>query len=139
MKAEDESEILRHVEEILARREKRDEVKQISTPMSKVDAIQKNRTPEGMGKIHFQGIPVDLFDIEQLILKVSPIDIRTLMRYEGSRLTEQILNHPRLSGEEGKKFNWMIIVYILIFVGIGIAVLVLLPRLSGIFGSLIPH
>lgn len=139
MRAEDESEILKHVEDILSRREKREEVKQITTPMSKVDAIEKNRTPEGMGKIHYMGIPVDLFDIESLILKVSPVDIRTLMRYEGSRLTEQILNHPRLSGEEKTGFNWKIILYILIFVGIALGVLFFLPKIASIFGGFLPH
>lgn len=133
-----DSDILKDVDELLKRREAREEQKKLDAPISKVEAIKADRTPQGTGQLVIGGIPVDVFDIEAMVIKVSPTDMKTLLRYDGVRQIEQVLNNPRLIDSNKVKFNWWIIIIIIIIAAIGGAVILFGPKLLAMFGGLMP-
>ena len=138
MKAEESAEILKEVEEIVKRREAREEERDIKTPLAKVDTIKENRTPRGTGASIMFGVPFDVFDLEDILIRVSPTDLRTMLRLENVRVAEQMRNSPRLSQEKKSDFNWSILLWILIIAAIGIAAVFLLPRILNALGGFIP-
>jgi len=136
MKAEEEAELLKDVEEIVKRREARREEKAIDAPMVKVDMIKKNRTPPGTGSSVVFGIPIDVFDLEDMVIKVSPTDLKTMLRFESSRIIEQMRNSERISSDQKKDFNWSIVLWIVIIAAIACGVLIFLPKILGFLGAI---
>ena len=136
MKAEDTADILKEVEEIIKRREARKEVKNLEAPLVKVDTIKRDRTPRGTGASICFGVPIDVFDLEDMVIKVSPTDLKTMLRFEDSRIIEQMRNSERISGEGKKGFNWSWILIIIIIAAIALGVLLFLPKIMAWLGGL---
>jgi len=141
MKPEEQAELLKEIEEIVKRREVRAEKKNMQAPLVKIDTVQKNRTPVGTGRSIVLGVPIDVFDLESIYIESHPTDLKTILRYEGSRIIEQMRNNERITGE-GKKsgFNWTIILIIIVVIAaIGLGVIFFLPKIMSVLGGLIPH
>lgn len=74
-------------------------------PIQKVRELTNNRSPKGEKEVIIGGIPVDVFDIEDMVIKVSPSDMKTVLRYDNARVIEHMRNtqRPKLdSALEGK-------------------------------------
>jgi len=104
----------------------------------KVDIVKKDRTPPGTGASVVFGIPIDIFDLEELVLRVSPTDLKTMLNYNTSRIIEQMRNSERISADKKSTFNWAIILYIIIIVAVIGAVVLFLPKILGALGGVIP-
>jgi len=131
---DEKSELLKDIEEIVKKRKQREEVKTLEAPLSQVDSIMQNRTVPGEGRLLLGGLPVDVFSIEDFIVRVSPADIKTLMRLDGSRIIEMMKNNPREIVENKRsKINWGLI-FLIIMIGVGAFVLIWLglPMLSNL-------
>lgn len=137
MKSEEQAELLKDIEEIVKRREARAEKKDISAPMVKVNMIKKNRTPPGTGRSIVFGIPIDVFDLEDMVIKVSPTDLKTMLRFESSRIIEQMRNSERISSDDRKPFNWTIILVLIIIIAIVVGVLLFLPKILAFLGGVV--
>jgi len=135
MKAEDQAEILKEVEEIVKRREAREEQRNIDAPLIKADLVKKDRTPPGTGQSIVFGVPIDIFDLEEMVLRVSPTDLKTVLSYNTSRIIEQMRNSERISPEGKKAFNWSIILWIIIIAAVALGVLFFLPKIMSILGG----
>lgn len=136
MKAEEQAELLQNLEELEKRREARKDVKDMNAPLVKIDTIKKDRTPPGAGQSIIFGVPLDIFSLEDLVIRVSPTDLKTMLRFEDSRIIEQMRNSERISGEGKKKFNWSIILIIIIIAAIALGVLLLLPKIMAFLGGI---
>jgi len=92
------------------------------TPIKEIEEIIANRTSPGVGEIIIGGVPVDVFDIEGMAIKVSPTDMKTVMRYDNARIIEYMRNTKRPKKLEGGRSNSLI--WILAIVGIVAAIFV---------------
>ncbi len=136
LKAEEQAEILKGVEDIIKRREAREERKNMDAPLVKADVLKKNRTPPGAGRSVTFGVPIDIFDLEELVLRVSPTDLKTILNFNSSRIIEQMRNSERISADKKEPFSWSIILWIIIIIAIAGGVLIFLPRIMGALGGL---
>ena len=64
-------------------------------PIQKVKELTENRSPKGINEVVIGGIPVDVFDIEDMVIKVSPSDMKTVLRYDNARVIEHMRNTQR--------------------------------------------
>lgn len=130
------SEILRDIKQIVEGRKQREDKKIIEAPLTQVETIQNRRTLPGEGKLWIGGIPVDVFSIEDMIIKVSPADVKTLMRLDSSRTIEMMKNNVREYSEKRGNVNWGLLMLILaIGAGVFLFIYFVLPSIGGIFGG----
>ena len=118
-------------------KKKETEKKRLNAPIQQVKVIKEKRSPKGKREIVIGGIPIDVFDIEDMVIKVSPSDMKTVLRYDNARVIEHMRNtaRPKLStlGES----NWTIII-LLILAAVGCLIFALfggdiLKALGGFF------
>ena len=139
MKPEEQAELLKEIEEVVKRREARTEKKNMQAPLVKIDTIQKNRTPAGTGRSIVLGVPIDVFDLESIYIESHPTDLKTILRYEGSRIIEQMRNNERVTGEKKSTFNWTFIVIIIVVAAIGLGAIFFGPKIIAMLQGVIPH
>lgn len=99
------------------------------SPLSILDEIKKVRTPKGTFATMIHGIPVDLHALEDYIIRISPYNIKTLMRYHNARTLEEIKGYSRYGG---MKVNSKAILIILLAVGMavgGIFLIFFMPKI----------
>ena len=99
------SELLKDIKQNI---DKAKEEKNKSTaPLTQVDELKQDRSEPGEGEVIIGGVPVDVFDIENLVIKVSPSDMKTLMRYDNARVIEHMRNtaRPKLAALSGTNWN----------------------------------
>jgi hypothetical protein len=71
-----------------------------------------------------------------MLIKVSPADVKTLMRLDSSRTIELMKNNIREVQEKRTKWNWGLI-FLIIMIGVGIFFFIywILPNIGSIFGG----
>jgi len=113
------NDILKEVEDLIdeRQREKRQQPKP-ELPVMKYEEIKSNRTPQGKGEMIIGGIPWDVHALESYILRVSPLEMKTLLRYDAIRNVELVLNNQRPKDLKKNDFNWSILIWIIIIVAI---------------------
>jgi len=99
--------------------------------------VKKDRTPPGAGASVVFGIPIDIFDLEVLVVRVSPTDLRTMINYNTSRIVEQMRNSERISADKKVDFNWSILLWIIIIIAIVGAVILMWPRIAAALGGIL--
>lgn len=109
--------ILKEVEELVNKQAK-DKKPLMETPITKMEEIKKDRTPSGKGEMVIGGIPWDVHSLESYILRVSPLEMKTLLRYDAIRNVELVLNNQRPRDLKKNEFNWGILIWIVIIVAI---------------------
>jgi len=134
MKLED-SELLKDIEQVIAQHEKREKQKPAEAPIATLEQIRKDRTQEGVGELVLGGVPIDVHSIESLLIKISPLEIKTILRYNDVKATEQVLNTTRPQTKKKSDFNWtLIIILIVAIVGIVIFGVLILPKILAMVG-----
>jgi hypothetical protein len=106
-------------------------------PLSILDEIRELPSPKGAYPTVIYGIPVDLHVLEDYIVKISPYNIRTAMRFHNARTIEEIKGYSKF-GSMHKKFNWMIIVMIAIMAAAGIGVIIFMPQIMAGLQGFVP-
>jgi hypothetical protein len=128
-----ESEIFQDIDEIIKRRYHREKAVEIAAPLRQVDDIKRRRTIPGEGKVTICGIPVDVFSIEDWVIKASPLDISSLLRLEFQRGVECGKNNMRPEEMKKTKIPWgLIILVIAIAAGALLFIFFILPQLGNI-------
>ncbi len=115
----------------------KDKDKEESTaPLVQVDELKKNRSEPGKGEIVIGGVPVDVFSIENMVIKVSPSDMKTLLRYDNARVIEYMRNtaRPKVIALGGT--NWNILYVLAIAGGIGLVVFLFWEDIIGLFSGI---
>lgn len=97
----------------------------VEHPLAILDEIKKVPAPEGTHKTIIGGKSVDLFALEQYILKISPYSLRTILGYREIRTLEMLGNSSKR-----KKTNSKTLLYILIAAGALIAGLAIIFFMS---------
>ena len=104
------------------------------SPLNIAKSVERNPTPPGICNIMIGGRPIDLHTFEDyMVWKVSPYQLRTLLRYHNARTIEEIKNYslrPSLKVKSGTFV--IIIIFILMIIG-AIAVFMFSPQLTEMF------
>lgn len=105
-----------------------------TSPLAVLDEIKRSPSPKGAYPTLIGGRPIDLHDLEDYLLKISPYALKTILRYHNARTIEEIKGYAK--GLGGSKFNFRFILLILLAVGmavIGILVLLYMPQIMAFF------
>ena len=108
------------------------------SPLAILDEIKLNPSPKGSYPTIIGGRPVDLHDLEDYLLKISPYSLKTIMRYHQARTIEEL---RRYSKGKGSTFNMKIIWIILMImgmIGLGVFIILFLPQIMGGMKNMIP-
>jgi len=111
------TDILKEVEKLVDNQSKTQQPK-MDTPITRYEEIKKERTPIGKGQMVIGGIPWDVHSLESYILRVSPLEMKTLLRYDAIRNVELVLNNQRPKDLNKNEFNYSIIIWIIIIIAI---------------------
>jgi len=127
------SELLKDVEQNINKEE--DTENKPLAPLKQVDELKQSRSEPGEGQIVIGGVPVDVFDIENLVIKVSPSDMKTLMRYDNARVIEKMRNTARPKLATLGETNWNL--FFLLVIGGGVALMIFLfwDDIAGLFSG----
>lgn len=71
------------------------EVKVSDSPIELLDEIKENRSQKGTLPVNIQGEVYDLFDFEDYILRISPYNIKTLMRYHSAKTISHLKGYDK--------------------------------------------
>ena len=104
------------------------------SPLSILDEIKQKPMPKGTYPTVIQGIPVDLHILEDYMIKISPYNIRTIMRYHNARTIEEIKSYARFGS--GMKMNSKTIIWILLAIGMAILGIFFVFMMPGIMNSM---
>jgi len=108
-------------------------------PVSIAKNVENHPTPPGVCEIIIGGRPIDLHMFEDyLVWKVSPYQLRTLLRYHNARTIEEIKNYslrPTLKLKSGTLM--LVIVAILMLVG-GLAIFMFMPEITAMLQGYVP-
>ena len=107
-------------------------------PTAFAKEIEKDQTPPGLGVIRIGGRPIDLHMLEDyMVWKISPYQLRTVLRYRNARVMEEIKNYSSLPVMRIKGSS---ILWILLAVGLGIVgfiIVTMMPQLTDFFKSFV--
>jgi len=137
MSMPDTSEILKDIKQVIDKRREREEEAKVERPLTYLEEIKEKRTPVGKGKMVIAGVPVDLFAVEDFVIKASGTDVDSLLSFERARFSEMIRNNQR--PEDVKKpfeFNFMWILFIIIAAAAGLLIFIFLPRIMEVIGGM---
>jgi len=104
-------------------------------PIKLARQIKRKPTPKGYFRTVLFGIPVDLHALENYIVRTSPFAIKTLMRYDNSRIIEEIKQYGTTSTGKKKldaKFFFFLI-FLIIIVVVGIILMLKGPEIMNMF------
>ena len=111
-----------------------------TSPLAILEEIKNWPAPKGAYPTIIGGRPVDLHELEDYLLKISPHNIKTVMRYHNARVIEEM---RRYAGTKGKKFDMKTLMLIMLAAGMGILGIILLlywPQIlagmKGLFGGI---
>jgi len=107
---------------------------QDNSPLAILDEIKKAPSPKGMFPMLIGGRPVDLHAIEDYVVRISPYNIKTILRYHNARTIEEIKGYGRFGG--AMKMNGKTILIILLAIGMaigGIFFIMFLPQIMQSF------
>jgi len=96
---------------------KKEKTKRLQAPIQQVKHILKTRSPKGKKEIVIGGIPIDVFDIEDMVIKVSPSDMKTVLRYDNARVIEHMRNTQRPKLSTLGEGNWTLLIILIIAAG----------------------
>ena len=103
-------------------------------PTKLAKEIEQNPTPHGIGRIMIGGRPIDLHMFEEyMVWKISPYQLRTVLRYRNARVMEEIKNYSSVPIVKLKMGN---IILILAAAGLGIlgfVVITMMPQITAFF------
>ena len=91
--------------------------------------------------IIIKGTPVDVFALNDIVIKTSPSDMKTVLRYDTARIVESIMNVKRAEKEaKAEPLNWGLIILLLVVAGAAVGGIFFAPQiidfLTGMFGGL---
>jgi len=108
-------------------------------PVAIAKGVENNPVPHGICQVMIGGRPIDLHMFEDyMVWKVSPYQLRTLLRYHNARTIEEIKNYslrPTLKMKSGTLI--LIIVAILMLVG-GLAIFMFMPEITAMLQGYVP-
>ena len=108
-------------------------------PVSIAKNVENHPTPPGVCQIMIGGRPIDLHMFEDyLVWKVSPYQLRTLLRYHNARTIEEIKNYslrPTLKMKSGTLM--LVVVAILMLIG-GLAIFIFMPEITAMLQGYVP-
>jgi len=105
-----------------------------TSPLSILEEIQKIPSPKGTFPLLIGGKPVDLHAIEDYVVRISPFNIKTILRYHNARTIEEVKGYGRFGGS--LKVNSKTILIILFAVGmavLGILFIFFMPQIMQSF------
>jgi len=103
-------------------------------PVRIATSIEDNPMPPGICEILIGGRPIDLHMFENyMVWRVSPYQMRTVLRYRTARIMEEIKNYSSSPKAKmgGNFFIMLIIIIIMLVVGIGI--FTYMPQITAFF------
>lgn len=102
------------------------------SPLSILDEIKNLPSRKGTHPTIIGGIPVDLHSLEDYIIRISPYNIKTLMRYHNARTLEEIKGF----GRPGMKMNSKSLILLILAIGmavLGIFFIFFMPKIMAGF------
>ena len=97
-------------------------------------SVEDHPTPPGICKIMIGGRPIDLHEFEDyLVWKVSPYQIRTLLRYHNARTIEELKNYSLRPTLKMKSGTLVLIILAIVFLIGGLAVFMFMPEITAMF------
>ena len=87
------------------------------SPLSILDEIKSRPAPKGSAPVMIGGRPVDLHDLEEYVIKISPYSLKTILRYHNARTIEELKSYSRMPS---MKMNSKTLILIMVAVGMAI-------------------
>jgi len=134
MSEEIRSKLLEEIDETI--KEPKEDKSIIEPPLTQVHNIRKERSIPGDGEIIIGGIPVDVFSIEDMVIKVSPADMKTVLRYDNARVIEVMRNTKRPKLSTLGETNWSIFIILAIVAGLALVFLLFGEDILGFIQSI---
>lgn len=107
-------------------------------PVAIAKSVEMNPTPPGICEIMIGGRPIDLHAFEDyLVWKVSPYQLRTLLRYHNVRTIEEVKNYSLRPSLKMKSGTLILIVLAILFLIGGLAVFMFMPQITEMFKGII--
>jgi len=136
MSLPDGSELLKDIEKVIERKQAREQEDKLAKPITQLEEVKQNRAPVGKGKMILAGVPVDLFTVEDFVIKASGTDVDSLLSFDRARMAEMIRNNERPTDKKSIDFNWTILLFIIIAPAAGLLIFMFLPKIMDMFGGL---
>jgi len=136
MSLPDGSELLKDIEKVIERKQAREQEDKLAKPITQLEEVKQNRAPVGKGKMILAGVPVDLFTVEDFVIKASGTDVDSLLSFDRARMAEMIRNNERPTDKKSIDFNWTILLFIIIAAAAGLLIFMFLPKIMDMFGGL---
>jgi hypothetical protein len=103
-------------------------------PVAIATSVECNPTPPGICEIMIGGRPIDLHAFEDyLVWKVSPYQLRTLLRYNNVRTIEEVKNYAMRPSLKMKSGTIILIILAVLFLIGGIAIFMFMPQITEMF------
>ena len=103
-------------------------------PLAILDEIKKQPSPKGTLPAIIGGRPVDLHILEDYVVKISPYQLRTVLRYHNARTIEEIRNYSQRFGTTKMKGSTILIILLAIGMAvIGLFAMMYLPQIIKMF------
>jgi len=107
------------------------------SPLSILDEIKNAPTPKGAHKTIIGGVPVDLHALEDYIIRISPYNIKTLMRYHNARTLEEIKGYSKFGGFKMNTKSIILIIAAIAMALLGIFFIFFMPKImAGLQGGM---
>jgi len=127
--------VLSEIEKMVKEREKAAHPKP-DTPITKLEEVKRHRTKRGKGQMVLCGIPWDVHAIESYILKISPLEMKTILRYDAIRNIEMTLNNKRPHAPKGSGISFTLIIVIVIIIAVAAFAILFGPMIMDALGGL---
>ena len=107
-------------------------------PTKLAKEIERNPTPHGIGRIMIGGRPIDLHMFEDyMVWKVSPYQLRTVLRYRNARIMEEIKNYSSVPIVKLKMGNIILIIAAAGLGLLGFLIITMMPQITAFFKGII--
>jgi len=103
-------------------------------PTALAKQIEQNPTPHGIGRLLIGGRPIDLHMFEDyMVWKISPYQLRTVLRYRNARVMEEIKNYSSVPVVKLKFGSIMLIIIAIVMGVVGFLVVTSMPQVMEMF------
>jgi len=103
-------------------------------PLAILDEIKKQPSPRGTLPTIIGGRPVDLHTLENYVIKISPYQLRTVLRYHNARTIEEIRNYSQRFGTTKIKGSTILVILLAIGMAVmGLFAMMYLPQIIRMF------
>ena len=100
--------------------------------------IERFPTPKGLIEERIAGRPIDLHMFEDyMVWKISPFQLRTVLRYRNARVMEEIKNYSSVPTVKFKGGTLLLIILFVFMLVIGILIMMYMPQLTEMFKGFI--